>query len=279
MIMHKRIAAPLVLVFAMACAAPVLAADPTLHQVYEAAQTGHLDEAQQMMNQVLRDHPSSARAHYVEAELSARARDFPRARQELARAQQLDPTLSFARPEAVQALQRELAGGGGLRTAPRSAPAHSAVPWGMIVLIVAVGAILWSILRRRSQARFGYPQSPGAPTTGPGPYGPGGGYGPGGYGPGMGGGGVGSGIMGGLASGLALGAGVAAGEELVRHAIDGREGNVAPGTGESREPPPPENDNLGGSDFGVSDGGGSSWDDGGSFGGGDGGGGGGGDWS
>src|SRR6184192_1739235 len=101
MTMLKRMTAPLVLVFAMACAHPVLAAgaEPTLHQVYEAAQTGHLDQAQQMMNQVLRDHPKSARAHYVEAELSARSGNIARARQELAAAQELDPALSFAKPE------------------------------------------------------------------------------------------------------------------------------------------------------------------------------------
>ena len=49
MAMFKRIAAPLVLVTALACAGPVLAADPTSHQVYEAANSGHLEQAQQMM--------------------------------------------------------------------------------------------------------------------------------------------------------------------------------------------------------------------------------------
>ena len=135
MLMLKRITAPLVLVLAMACAAPVLAdADPTLHQVYEAAQTGHMDQAQQMMNQVLRDHPTSARAHFVEAELSARSGNFPKAREELARAQQLDPGLSFAKPQAVSALQRELARGSGFRTmpVPHSMQARSSsVSWGV----------------------------------------------------------------------------------------------------------------------------------------------------
>src|SRR5882757_5906046 len=167
MVTLKRFAAPLILVFAMACTAPVLAdADPTLHQVYEAAQTGHLDQAQKMLDQVLRDHPTSARAHFVEAELAARARDLPRARQELARAQQLDPALSFEKPEAVQALQRELARGTSFRGAPHVAPARSAVPWGMIILIVAGVAILWAIVRRRTQQpQYGYQQYPGAVST------------------------------------------------------------------------------------------------------------------
>ena len=79
MAMFKRMTAPLVLVVALACAGPVLAADATVDQVYQAANSGHLDEAQQLMNQVLRDHPNSAKAHYVEAEISARAANFPRA--------------------------------------------------------------------------------------------------------------------------------------------------------------------------------------------------------
>jgi hypothetical protein len=35
--------------------------DPTVDQIYKAAEGGHLDQAQGMMNQVLADHPSSAR--------------------------------------------------------------------------------------------------------------------------------------------------------------------------------------------------------------------------
>ena len=119
MAMFKRMAgswvsraAPLVLITALACAAgPVLAADATVDQVYQAANSGHLDQAQQLMNQVLRDHPNSAKAHYVEAEISARAANFPRAREELAKARQLDPSGSFAKPESLARLERELARG------------------------------------------------------------------------------------------------------------------------------------------------------------------------
>jgi uncharacterized protein len=287
MLMLKRMTAPLVLVVALACAGPVLAADPTVDQVYEAARSGHLDQAQQLMNQVLRDHPNSAKAHYVEAELSARAANFPRAREELATAQRLDPSGSFAKPEALAALQRELARGssnGGYRTYPpaRAEEHRSSFPWGIVLLVVAGVAILWALLSRRSAPPYGgYPQYPGGvpPAGGPGGgYGGPAGYGPGGYGPPMGGG-MGSGIVGGLASGLALGAGVAAGEELVHHWID-KDGNRVEGPPPpGYVPPPDDNANMGGNDFGVSDGG-SSLDDGGSsFGGDSGGGGGGDDWT
>ena len=98
MVMLKRFAAPLALVVTLACAGPVLAADPTVDQVYQAARAGHLDEAQQLMDQVLKDHPSSAKAHFVEAELSAKAGNLARSRTELATAQRLDPSGAFAKP-------------------------------------------------------------------------------------------------------------------------------------------------------------------------------------
>jgi uncharacterized protein len=281
MSLFKRIAAPLVLVTALACAGPVLAADPTIDQVYQATKSGHLDQAQQMMNQVLRDHPNSAKAHYVDAEVLARSNNFPRAREELAKAQQLDPSGAFASPEAVAALQRELARGNSppvYRTYPRQQERHSGFGyWPVILLIVAGVVIFWALSSRRRYYNTTYQAGPGGPVVGGGYGGPPG-YGPAGYGPPMGGGGMGSGIVGGLASGLALGAGVAAGEELVHHWID-RDGNRVEG------PPPPgyvppadDNPGMGGNDFGVSDS--SSWDDGGgSFGGDSGGSGGGDDWT
>jgi hypothetical protein len=279
MSMFKRIAAPLVLVTALACATPVLAAGPTPHEVYEQARAGHLEEAQRLMDQVLRDHPDSAEAHYVEAELSARMANLPRARAELAKAQQLDPSGSFAKPQALAALQRELARGSvaapAYRTAPYVREEHrSSFSWPIVLLVVAGVVIGWALLRRRNPPQYGgYPQYPGGvpPAGGAGGgYSVPPGYGPAGYGPPMGGGGLGSGIVGGLASGLAIGAGVAAGESLVHHWID-RDGNRVEGPPPpGYVPPPDDNANMGGNDFGVNDN--DSWGSsggGGDFGGGD----------
>jgi|SRR5581483_5299055 len=288
MVMLKRIAAPLVLVTALACTGPVLAATPTVDQVYQAARSGHLDQAQQMMDEVLRDKPNSAKAHYVEAEIASRAGNFGRARSELARAQQLDPSGSYAKPEALAALQRELARGNSstYRASPpgtyvRPAEHRSSFPWGIVLLVIAGVVIAWALFSRRNASgygRSGYPQYPGNVPPPGGGYGGPAGYGPAGYGAPMGGGGLGSGIVGGLASGLALGAGVAAGEELVHHWIDKDGNRVAGPPPADYVPPPDDNPNMGGNDFGVSDGG--SWDDGGSsFGGDSGGGGGGDDWT
>ncbi len=101
--MFRIIKTHLILLLALAFVAPVFAdSDPTLHQVYEAARTGQLEQAQQMMNQVLRDHPKSAKAHYVAAELYAKQGNSSLARQQLNVAQSLEPGLPFAKPEAVK---------------------------------------------------------------------------------------------------------------------------------------------------------------------------------
>jgi hypothetical protein len=267
------------LTLAVSLSSPVLAADsadPTVHQIYEAAEAGHFDQAQQMMDQVLRDHPKSAKAHYVQAELYAKEGKTALARAELGQAEQIEPGLTHENPRSVQALKAQL-GMIPRAQAPRvigmtSAPAPH-FPWGTVLILAIVVGVLWMLFRRRSS----YAQYPaGGPAMGGAP----GGYGPGGYGGPGGpvGGGMGSGIAGGLASGLAVGAGVVAGEELAHHFLDGgrretREGTVLP-PAESGGWEQPGNSDMGGTDFGVNDPG--SWDD--SSGGG-GGGGGGDDWT
>jgi hypothetical protein len=240
--------------------------DPTMDQIYAAAAGGHLDQAQQMITQVLADHPTSAKAHYVQAELYAKEGKTALARSELAAAEQLKPGLPFANPRSVQELKAQL----GLRTGGvinptviRSVPAAPRFPWGTLLVLAGAVAILLMVFRRRNS----YVQYPAA---GPGMGGAPGAYGPG-YGPApMGGGGMGSGIVGGLASGLAVGAGVVAGEELAHHFLDGGHGGGVIPTAEADESGF-SNSDMGGSDFGMSDPG-SGWDDGGS-------GGGGGDWN
>jgi len=264
--------------FALALTSPVFAdSDPTVDQIYSAASSGHLDQAQQMISQVLADHPNSARAHYVQAELYAREGKTSLARSELATAEQLQPGLPKENPRSVQQLKSQLGLSGGVMrpsgmtpTVIRQVPAERSFPWGTVLILGGAVALLLMVFRRRSS----YAQYPatgpgvgGAPGYGPG-YGPAPGYGP----PG---GGIGSGIAGGLASGLAVGAGVVAGEELAHHFLDGgRGGGVVPPAeaGESGS----GNADMGGHDFGVNDPG-SGWDDGGGSFGGDSGGGG--DWS
>ncbi len=257
-----------------------MAQDASIDQVYQAVRAGHYAEAQGMMDKVLRDHPNSAKAHYVEAELMAREGNLQGAQGELAHADQIDPSHAYAKPESIAELRSQIAAGN--RVAPARAvqnsyappppvqyapPQRSAgLPWGLIIVFVLL--ILFVVMIARAFGRRNVVmQQGGAPYGG----GFGGGYGPqgvpmgGGYGPGFGGGGIGSGIVGGLATGAALGAGMVAGEELVHHFTDGNRGSSYPdqgGGGGGGWDAPPANSDMGGNDFGTSDSG--SWDSGGS---------------
>jgi hypothetical protein len=248
-----KLFARLALATVFACGSvAALAADPTVDDIYRATTSGRLDEAQTMIGQVLRDHPNSAKAHFVAAEVYARAGRLAAAREQLNEAQTLDPKNSFANPRAISELRAELSQG----TATRQSSARrsgSGFPLGWVFVLVGAILALWMLFRRRAVAQ---PMSVPGPI-GNGPYANPGAYGPYGYGPQPPGG---SGLGRSLASGLAVGAGVVAGEELARHFIDGdRRGPL--GTGFEESGAPPANGDMGGNDFGVSDPG--SWGDGG----------------
>jgi len=248
-----------------------VAAEPTLHQVYQAAEAGNYREAQSMMNEVLRNHPNSAKAHFVEAELLAKEGRFSSARTELATAEQLEPGPPFANPAAVQELKARLTPSAGqLRALGVPSTAGSSFPWGMLLLIGGLVVVILVVARAMRQRSAYAAQSAGLPNSGGGagamqPYGVGG------MGPIPPAGGMGSGILGGLATGAAVGAGVVAGEALMHHVLDGNrsEGALAPNESAAWDGSQPQADqyDMGGSDFGVADA--SSWDDGSLGGGGD----------
>jgi hypothetical protein len=269
------------------CAAPIAwAQDSTVRQVYQAAEAGKFIEAQAMMDKVLRDHPNSGKAHFVEAELLARQGKFDQAGTELANAERLSPGLPFAKPEAVQELRTLVARthpAPAARTAavPEAAPAIGApqasggFPWSMILAIGGLAAIVWAFLRNKAASRAAAPRYGSA--AGPGAA-AGAGFPPYAHpgnapvGPGMGapGSGIGSGIVGGLATGAALGAGMVAGEALMHRFTDADRagaGSHAPVADPLATPDPllapepPAGYDMGGGDFGLSDPG--SWDDGG----------------
>jgi hypothetical protein len=265
--------------------------EPSMADVYAAAQAGQVDKAQTMIQQVLVSHPNSAKANYVRAELFAREGKLKLAQESLQEAERLSPGLHFAKPEAVSALKSQLgelaAHSGSARSAASAVPSASApastnsnnntVMW----LVLAGGVVLLVVLAVRSRQQAA---GAGYPTAAPaGPYGPVGPAGPGGNGlsgpqtfghpagaaypaqtaePSMG-----SRIMGGVATGLAVGAGVMAAEAIGRRLMDhdepGARGHDASGAGYSggqQFTPMDTNTNadMGGSNFGVSDGG---WDD------------------
>ena len=270
--------------------AAVAQTEPTMDQVYAAAKSGQLDKAQTMIQQVLIGHPNSAKAHFVQAEIAARQGQMPRAREALATAEKLAPGLPFAKAESVQALRMQLAGtvsaapAAATVAAPAAAPAPAAksLPWGLILLLGGAGiALLIFLVNRAARPRpsvFGTglpvvnaglngPQTFG--NQAPVPYGPQGGapYGQQPYGaqyapnqgPGMGGR-----IMGGVATGLAVGAGFMAAEAIGRNLMGGEQGKEASppaAAPETHYAPPDVNADMGGQDFGIQDSG--SWDSGG----------------
>lgn len=232
---------------------------PSMHQVYQAAQSGRLDDAQKMMDKVLAAHPESAKAHFVEAEILAKEGRTDGATAELETAQRLAPGLPFAKPEAVRELRSIL--GRHQQVGNRS---RAGFPWGMLFLGIGAIFVIYFVFRSMVSRNARY--IPAAQSYPGGPYGPGGGMG-GGYGPGYGpmggggmGGGMGSGILSGLATGAAVGAGMVAGEELAHHFMDGNQSSGNTPVSDSWNSTP---DNMGGQDFGIADN--SSWSDNSSF--------------
>jgi hypothetical protein len=267
--LKKRISADMKLLASIVFAVAVLglapmarADDPSLHEVYQAIHSGHLNEAQSMMTRVLHDHPDSAKAHYMEAEVLVRMDRAEEAQIELDHADRLSPGLKFATAEAQSSLrgliaERSHARSGSIERSASMAsgtPAAPSIPWGPILIVGGVGLLVFLFLRARRQAAL--TGAPGAAGMGPvgTPYG----AGPYGGAPYGGGPGIGSGIVGGLATGAALGAGMVAGEAIAHEFMGNRERggtDLASGAG-SRSAA----DDGGGNDFGVS--GGDSWDSG-----------------
>jgi hypothetical protein len=224
--------------------------------VYEAARTGHLDQARQMMNQVLRDHPKSAKAHYVAAEVNAASGNFDLGRQEMRLAQDLAPGLPFAAPESVRELQDKLSRTPLVRTPPERSQTEAGIPWSVLaVVVIGAGVVLVLVFMRRRAPTNSYAQPHElvpSPAVGPPATATASGVPP------SAGALSGPSIADSLAGGLAAGAGIVAGEEIARHLLVSGEHEVnSPPKSEIAQEH--ERDPLGGADFGVSNA--SSWND------------------
>ena len=266
--------------------------EPTLNQVYATAQAGKLDEAQGMIEKVLVAHPKSGKAYFVRAELFARQGKLDLARESLATAEKFSPGLPFAKSETIQALRAQISSKTGPKAVSSPAvndaapvtsasPASSSFSWGL-PLLLAGGAIVggYFIFRPKAPApmaaqpgyanqremngpqdfgmkgggaQTGYPQQATSPQPG--------------YSP-QSGSGLGGRIMGGVATGLAVGAGVMAAEAIARNVM-GNHNPASPAAGPHTSnldnndfQPINKNPDMGGTNFGVEDTG--SWDDAGS---------------
>ena len=279
----QRVVQWLAIAMLLTCGFAMAQSEPTLNQVYATAQAGKLDEAQVMIQQVLVAHPKSGKAHFVRAELYARQGKLDLARESLASAGNLSPGLPFAKSEALQALRSQLSSAPGPRVRSTSAvnyaepaiPASSSMNWAL-PLLLAGGVIVagYFIFRRRAPAptaeQSGYTNQGG--LFGPQSFGTGGssamspsyppqpGYPQPGY-PAQAGSGLGGRIMGGVATGLAVGAGVMAAEAIGRNLMGNHNSTLGQSNNLNNNDFQPINSNsdMGGANFGVDNS--SSWDD------------------
>ncbi|MGJ7531845.1 MULTISPECIES: tetratricopeptide repeat protein [unclassified Variovorax] len=155
--------------------------EPTIQQIYEAANGGRMAEADAMIAKVLKNHPNSAKAHYVHAELLAMNGKLDDARDELSQAKELSPGLKFAKADSVAKLERKLEKPAEIKAeppppvpSPVTAPALSPekadtasssgpIPWTPIG-IVALFIVAYLVFQRRRRATtFDVPAAAGAP--------------------------------------------------------------------------------------------------------------------
>ena len=225
------------------------ASEPTVHEIYLAAEAGHMAQAEAMINEVLRAHPDSAKAHFVKSELSAREGNWSLARAELSNAERLQPDLSFATPEALKSLKTRLSSP--LMKSASHQVATKSFPWSLLILGVVVllfaGMVVRYLIGQRQPVSANYSPYSNAPMSGyPGQT----------YGPSTG---MGGSILGGLATGAAVGAGMVAGEAIARNLMGEGSHNTMVDPMNSVPADNGYDSAMGGEDFGLSDS--SSWDD------------------
>jgi len=155
---------------AMCFSALASAASPTEQQVQAALSRGDYAGAQQMLAEVVQDHPRNARAHYLYAQVLDRNGHATDALAQLNLAHQADPAMSFTQPSRLATVEQHIradaarSGGMSANTAPvQTAAAPMMAPpvqqhsgtsplsWLAIILVLAavVGILVWGVRRAR----------------------------------------------------------------------------------------------------------------------------------
>lgn len=202
--------------------------DAALHQ-------GNYTLAEQELRQAVSEHPQSAKAHYLLAQVLAHEGNLGEAQKEAGQARQMDPKIGFTDPSRFEHFQTELnqalapatmrnttrASSASLIASPATASRNEQARsnfW-VWVLGAVIVVLLIGLFRRRQQTTFGgpgyAPQNPSAPF--------GSSYQPPYQQPPSAGSGMGGSFLGGLAGG-ALGA--AAVEMFENHERRGQDGRV-----------------------------------------------------
>jgi hypothetical protein len=195
-------------------------------EVEAAIRQGNYTLAEQDLRQAIVEHPQSAKAHYMLAQVLAHEGNIGDAQKEASQAEAIDSKISFTDPAKFNHFQAELsqalAPSTGVRSGAAMAPAGRAAPyaaaeqpavaqprtrgsiWPWVIGAVIV-FLLFGWLRRRQQGAMVNPGYGNQGYGAPGPQNPygNGPYPPPGYQPGpQGGPGIGGSILGGLAGGV-----------------------------------------------------------------------------
>jgi uncharacterized protein len=240
---------------------------PTPKDIEAAVSAGQLSKAEAMLNEVIKEKPASARAHYELGEVLARAGRRIEARDALLEAKRLDPALKFARDAQTFNTLLDKVSSGAVSSGPSlstsqgsSAPVMAArpsqpvqqdapFPWGYVLMGAGALVVVWLVVRRMAPpaaSRGTLATAGGAP----GAPGYGGGYAPGYGAPPQGGSGIGGAVLGGVA-------GMAAGYGLAKMLEHGAEARTTGGDGSNYSPIEPAQPDFGNFDSGN---GGDSWD-------------------
>jgi hypothetical protein len=217
--------------------------EPSVHDVYAAVEAGRLDDAHQLIDQVIAAHPKSAKAHYVNAYVLAREGLIDQASTELELAETLKPGLPFASPDAVSKLKNLLSKDSALSPEQAAMPVNGSsnesikedgFPWLWVVLGLALVVVVYMLGKRSGKKAS--PSAPYAqsmvPSIGenhaPDPIPPRrwNGSTDTGYGNSQSvsnGPGLASRIGGGLATGAAVGVGMVAAQHLMSNMLDGND--------------------------------------------------------
>ena len=183
-------------VLALACSLAL--ALPSPKDITAAVESGDLARAETLLQEVLKEKPNSAKAHYELGEVLARAKRYDEALAQLNQARAIDPALKFASsPEKFsQTVEKVSAAAAGAQTAatgqalksvaaPAQSPAApansgSSFPTGYVVGGALLLVLLFVLIRRNQAPRprpmgmgLGMPRPMGAAPVAPG-YAPGG---------------------------------------------------------------------------------------------------------
>ena len=230
-----------------------LAEVPSIHSIFRAVNSGDLTKAHHMIETVLRAHPRSAKAHYVAAQILIRQGDVQGAKNELQIARKIEPNLSFVKKEDVDMLEQRI---DQLTHAhPKTKNSNSWIFWIILAAALLVLYLIWRNYSRRSMLSQGYPHNPNHKNQDSSPTSSNINRSSNGF--------FGNGFFGNILSGLAMGAGFAAGERIVDNIMDSRDSNDNLSSDQIQDNSDQEFFDSTDNDFGIDDS--SSWDDGGDF--------------